>query len=106
MRRTQGQLSFSGPSCANIPGSTLINASVRPLPHPVTRQQSTAPRLHSPDRQDAPVGWAEPLPSQSPFSGHLPRARSRASLWMGPLAAYLTRVDNQTALDFMPPRAI
>lgn len=86
-----GSAQFLGPSCANIPGSTLMEAPVHPLPPPAIRQESAAPRLHSSCRLDTPAGWAVAL---STFSRTSPCARHRASFWRGPLAAYLLRVDS------------
>lgn len=73
----QGQLSFSGPSCANIPGSTPIKAPTGPLPH------SDSLRVTCPPAPLPTAGY----PGQGGqwlihphFTGS---ARHRASLWMG-----------------------
>lgn len=76
--------------CKRIPGSTLIEGSVCPLPPPVIHRESTTPpQAGYPGRTGGSF-----IHTQPPFPGHLPRARPRASLWMGPLAVYLSKVDN------------
>lgn len=51
--------------CKQIPGSTLIGASVSPLPPPGVHQDSTVPRLHSPCSLGMPGGEPELSPTPS-----------------------------------------